>query len=135
MEKDKERVMEKDKEIRRSRRLQYRIHILPVEMMAKIFEYLSYKQLKEVVCVSKRWQEIGESHRLWSKFPLTVTKANQFEIPNILKYRRLSLLKEITIETPTEVCGFVRREIFRHAYIERKNVLVKPTPAWANKNV
>ena len=127
--------MEKDKEIRRSRRLQYRIHILPEEMMAKIFEYLSYKQLKDVVCVCKRWRMIGESPRLWSKFPLTVTKANQFEIPNILKYRRLSLLKEITIETPTEVCGFVRREIFRHAYIERKNVLVKPTPAWANKNV
>ena len=127
--------MEEDKELRRSRRLAYRIHILPEEMMARIFEYLSYKQLKDVVCVCKRWQMIGESPRLWLKFPLTVTKANQFEIPNILKYRRLSLLKEITIETPTEVCGFVRRKTFCHATIEHVNILVSPTPAWANENV
>ena len=119
----RERVMEKAKEIRRSRRLKYRIHILPEEIMTMIFEYLSYKQLKDVVCVCKRWQMIGESPTLWSQFPLTVTKANQFEMPNILKYRRLLLLKEIHIENSTELWGFVKRAIWRHATI--KNVIIK----------
>ena len=126
--------MEKDKEIRRSRRLQYRIHILPEEMMARIFEYLSYKELKAVVSVCKQWRMIGKSPRLWWNFPLTVSKANQFQIPSILKYSRLSLLKEITIETPSEICGFVRREIFQHVTVEHINILVSPTPAWANEN-
>ena len=126
--------MEEDKELRRSRRLAYRIHILPEEMMARIFEYLSYKELKAVVSVCKQWRMIGESLRLWWNFPLTVSKANQFQIPTILKYKRLSLLKEITIETPSEICGFVRREIFQHVTVEHINILVSPTPAWANEN-
>ena len=56
--------MEKDKEIRRSRWFAYRIHILPEEMMARIFEYLSYKELKAVVSVCKQWWMIGELPRL-----------------------------------------------------------------------
>ena len=113
--------MEKPKELRRSRRLNNVINILPKEIMSMIFEYLSYKQMMQVVCVCKRWRMIGESHTLWSQFPLTVTNGNQFEMPNILKYRRLSLLKEIYIKT--ELWGFVKRAIWRHPTIE--NVIIK----------
>ena len=108
--------MENPKKIRRSSRLKNVINILPEELLLRIFEYLSYKQMMQVVCVCKRWRMIGESPTLWSHFPLTVTNGNQFVMPIILKYRRLELLKEIYIEA--ELWDFVKRAIWRHPNIE-----------------
>ena len=98
--------MENPKKLRRSSRLKNVIYVLPEEIMLRIFEYLSYKQLMQVVCVSKRWRMIGETPTLWSDFPLTVTNGNMFVMPIILKYRRLELLKEIYIEA--ELWDFVK---------------------------
>ena len=108
--------MENLKKIRRSSRLKNVINILPEELLLRIFEYLSYKQMMQVVCVCKRWRMIGESPTLWSHFPLTVTNGNQFVMPIILKYRRLELLKEIYIEA--ELWDFVKQAIWRHPNIE-----------------
>ena len=107
--------MENPKKRRRSSRLNNVINVLPEEILLRIFEYLSYKQLMQVVCVSKRWRMIGETPTLWSEFPLSVTNGNMLVIPMILKYRRLELLKEISVEA--ELWEFVKRAIWHHPNI------------------
>ena len=107
--------MENPKKLRRSRRLNIKVNVLAVEIMLRIFEYLSYKQLMQVVLVCNRWRMIGQTPTLWSDFPLTVTNGNMFVMPIILKYRRLELLKEIYIEA--ELWDFVKRAIWHHPNI------------------
>ena len=108
--------MENPNKRRRSSRLKDEANLLPKEILLRIFEYLSYKELMAVVLVSKRWRMIGETPTLWSQFPLSVTNGNMLVMPMILKYRRLELLKEISVEA--ELWEFVRRAIWRHPNIE-----------------
>ena len=110
-----EMEMENPKQLRRSRRLKLKVNILPEELLLRIFEYMSYKQLMAVVLVCKRWRLIGETPTLWSEFPITVTNWNQAAMPMILKYRRLQLLKEIRIEA--ELWDYVNQAIWRHPNI------------------
>ena len=112
---ERERVMENQKQLRRSRRLNIKVNVLPEEILLRIFEYMSYKQLMAVVLVCKRWRLIGETPTLWSQFPISVTNWNQAAMPMILKYRRLELLKEISIEA--ELWDYVNQAIWRHPNI------------------
>ena len=107
--------MENTNKRRRSSRLKDEVNLLPEEILLRIFEYLSYKELMAVVLVSKRWRMIGETPTLWSQFPLSITNGNMLVMPMILKYRRLQLLKEISVEA--ELWEFVRRAIWRHPNI------------------
>ena len=107
--------MENPKKWRRSRRVNIKVNVLPDEILLRIFEYLSYKQLKQVVLVCKRWRMIGETPTLWSDFPLSVTNWNMSVMPIILKYRRLELLKEIFIEA--ELWDVVNQAIWHHPNI------------------
>ena len=91
------------------------VNLLPEEILLRIFEYLSYTELMAVVLVSKRWRMIGETPTLWSQFPLSVTNGNMLTMPMILKYRRLELLKEISVEA--ELWEFVKRAIWHHPNI------------------
>ena len=107
--------MENPNKQRRSSRQKDQVNLLPEEILLRIFEYLSYKELMAVVLVSKRWRMIGETPTLWSQFPLSVTNGNMLVMPMILKYRRLELLKEISVEA--ELWEFVKRAIWRHPNI------------------
>ena len=71
---------------------------LPTEMLLYIFELLSYRDLKIVMLVCRRWREIGEIQRLWSSFPLIVNTRNMSLIPEILSMRRMQGLNKLRIE-------------------------------------
>ena len=72
---------------------------LPTEMLLYIFELLSYRDLKIVMLVCRRWREIGEIQRLWSSFPVIVNTRNMSLIPEILSMRRMQGLNKLRIET------------------------------------
>ena len=72
---------------------------LPVEMLLEIYELLSYKDLKNVVLVCRRWREIGETPRLWSSFPVIVKTRNMSVMSEILSSRRMMELKKLRIES------------------------------------
>ena len=69
------------------------IHKLPPEMLLWIFQLLSYRDLKIVMLVCRRWREIGETPRLWSLYPVIVNTRNMSVMPKILTSWRLSKLK------------------------------------------
>ena len=72
---------------------------LPVEMLLGIFELVSYKDLKNVVLVCRRWREIGETPRFWSSFPAKVKTRNMSVMSEMLSSRRMKQLKKLTIES------------------------------------
>ena len=72
---------------------------LPVEMLLGIFELVSYKDLKNVVLVCRRWREIGETPRLWSSFPVIVKTRNMSVMSEILSSRRMKQLEKLRIES------------------------------------
>ena len=72
---------------------------LPVEMLLKIFELVSYEDLKNVVLVCRRWREIGETPRLWSSFPVIVKTRNMSVMSEILRSRRMKQLEKLRIES------------------------------------
>ena len=72
---------------------------LPTEMLLYIFEMLSYKDLKIVMLVCRRWREIGEIQQLWSSLPVIVNRRNISVMPDILSTRRMLGLKKLRIET------------------------------------
>lgn len=72
---------------------------LPTEMLLYIFELLSYKDLKIVMLVCRRWREIGDIQKLWSVLPVIVNRRNISMIPDILSTRRMLGLKKLKIET------------------------------------
>ena len=45
--------------------------------MVKIFQYLNYTELKQVVLVCQHWRELGEDPFLWRKFCLDSVKVFQ----------------------------------------------------------
>ena len=47
-------------------------HVLPTELLFKIFGLLSFCILKNVVLVCARWRHIGEDPQLWKNFKLNV---------------------------------------------------------------
>lgn len=71
---------------------------LPTEMLLKIFELLSYKDLMEVVLVSRRWRKLGETPKLWSSLPLIVNSKNMSLMPMILSSERRKELKRLRID-------------------------------------
>ena len=70
------------------------------ELLFMIFEQLSYRDLKNMVLVSRRWREIGEMQRLWSLLPVIVNTGNMSVMPEILSSRRMQGLKKLVIEAP-----------------------------------
>jgi len=85
---------------------------LPTEMLLYIFELLSYRDLKKVMLVCRRWREIGEIQRLWSSFPVIVNRRNMSLMPEILSTRRMLGLKKLRIET--KLSDKVLQTIVRH---------------------
>ena len=60
---------------------------LPTKMLLDIFQLLSYRDLKIVMLVCRRWREIGEIQRLWSSLPVIVNRRNMPLMPEILSTR------------------------------------------------
>ena len=58
-----------------------------------IFEQLSYRDVKNMVLVSRRWREIGEMQRLWSLLSVIVNTGNMSVMAEILSSRRMQGLK------------------------------------------
>ena len=85
---------------------------LPTEMLLYIFEMLSYKDLKIVMLVCRRWREIGEIQKLWSSLPAIVNTRNISVMPDILSTRRMLGLKKLRIET--KLSDKLSQTIVRH---------------------
>jgi len=64
---------------------------LPREVWFKIFRFLSYKDLSNVILVSRLWNKVGEDPWLWRNIELTVL---HFEI---LKIRRFSRVNKVIL--------------------------------------
>ena len=101
-------------------RIQYKVDImditlmkkLPTEMLLWIFKQLSYRDLKIVMLVCRRWREIGETPRLWSSLPVIVNTRNMSVIPEILTTRRMCGLNKLWIEAT--LSKKVSQTIVRH---------------------
>ena len=85
---------------------------LPTEMLLYIFEMLSYKDLKIVMLVCRRWREIGEIQQLWSSLPVIVNRRNISVMLDILSTRRMLGLKKLRIET--KLSDKLSQTIVRH---------------------
>ena len=85
---------------------------LPTEMLYMIFKLLSYRDLKIVMLVCRRWREIGETPRLWSSLPVIVNTRNMSVIPEILTTRRMMGLNKLWIEAT--LSEKVSHSIVRH---------------------
>ena len=70
---------------------------LPLEILLRIFELLSYTDLKVVVLVSRRWRNIGETSSLWSSISVTVNPWNMSVMSEMLTRGRLRGLKNLKI--------------------------------------
>lgn len=71
---------------------------LPVELMERIFQLLSPRDLLVAVLVCRRWRVLGETPELWSSLPITVTARNLSMMPEILASRRLSAVSKFIIK-------------------------------------
>ena len=85
---------------------------LLTKMLLDIFELLSYRDLKIVMLVCRRWREIGEIQRLWSSLPVIVNRRNISLMPEILSTRRMLGLKKLRMET--KLSDKVLQTIVRH---------------------
>ena len=96
---------------------------LPTEMLLYIFEMLSYRDLKIVMLVCRRWREIGEIQNLWSSFPVIVKTRNMSLIPEILTMRRMQGLKKLRIEV--KLSEKVSQTIVRHSVLREFELSMK----------
>jgi len=71
---------------------------LPPELMERIFQFLSPRDLKRAVLVCKRWRVLGEKPELWSSLPFTVTTTNMSMMPEIMSSKRLSAVNKFIIK-------------------------------------
>lgn len=71
--------------------------LLPAEMLYSVFQFLTPKDLKSVVLVCRRWREVGENPRLWSKIRIVVCKDNISRKRDIQDCMRLRMVRELEI--------------------------------------
>jgi len=87
------------------------VHLLPEEMLDRIFQFLSRDELKIVVLVCRRWRDTGEAPHFWAWVRLAVSQANllallQVELRSsphltyrqILRSRRFSGMTSIDLQ-------------------------------------
>lgn len=72
---------------------------LPVEVLERIFQSLSPRELRMAVLVCRRWREVGETPALWSSLPVRVNTRNLSVMPEILSSRRLQAVRKFVIRT------------------------------------
>ena len=71
---------------------------LPCEILMKIFEHLSHKDLAHSSLVCQRWRTIGEDPIFWKNFKLLVNDENIEHFHEIIMMRRLSNVPSIMFE-------------------------------------
>lgn len=72
---------------------------LPIEIMVKIFQSLSHRDLGMAALVCRRWREMVETPALWSSFPLVVNSKNPSVIREILSCTRLQPVRKLIVKT------------------------------------
>jgi len=72
---------------------------LPAEVLERIFQSLSYRDLRMAVLVCRRWREVGETPELWSSLPVTVNTRTLSLMPEILSSWRLRDVRKFVIRT------------------------------------
>jgi len=74
------------------------VHLLPEEMLDRIFQFLSRDELKIVVLVCRRWRDTGEAPHFWAWVRLAVSQANLLALLQILRSRRFSGMTSIDLQ-------------------------------------
>ena len=74
---------------------------LPAEMLEKVFRMLPPRDLKSVVQVCRRWNQVGQVPSLWSWVSLTVDTTNLAHLPGLLRGRLLGV-KEMRARVASE---------------------------------
>lgn len=73
------------------------LNAIPREIWMEILSYLSFKELKEFILVSRFCKEIGEDPILWKSICLKISYSNKRNIIEAVKLPRLSLVTKVSI--------------------------------------
>ena len=71
---------------------------LPVEILVKIFENLSHKDLKNASLVSKFWKLAAEDRTLWKNCNIILQLNSNFRVLSCLESPRFSALEKLSLQ-------------------------------------
>ena len=77
----------------------------PSELLQLIFSYLSFADLKSVVMVCKRWQDVGDASKLWREMKVVIREGvchcpqSLSAALNVVKRRRICSIKAIGLSS------------------------------------
>ena len=79
------------------------IECLPLELLSKVFLYLTKNELKAAMLVCKRWREaVGSLGKLWSSTSLQISSHNISPVSTLLSSGMLCRLQRVKVEKISE---------------------------------
>ena len=76
------------------------LHLLPSELLLKIFQYLPYRDLNSLVLVSRRFRHLAGDPLLWRNFHFQLNSKlcqEAAQLDRVLRVRRLSKISHTLV--------------------------------------